>query len=145
MTKDELFMREAIKEAQVAQREGEVPVGAILVGGDRIVVRAHNSIERLHDSTAHAEMLALTAGEALLGSKTLQDMTMYVTLEPCVMCAGALGLSRLGRLVYGASDDKRGFTIYAPLSLHPKTEVCSGVMETECREILQEFFKNKRT
>ena len=144
MTNDEFFMNEALKEARSAAREGEVPVGAVLVVDGQIIVRAHNQTERLADSTAHAEMVALTAGEAAVGSKVLKEMTLYVTLEPCTMCAGAIGLTHIGRLVYGASDPKGGFSVYAPLALHPKTQVESGVLGTECGEILQDFFRKKR-
>lgn len=144
MSDDERYMREALREAVIAEKEGEVPVGAVLVGGGRIVVRTHNQTERLNDCTAHAEMLALTAGEALVGSKVLGEMSLYVTLEPCVMCAGAIGLAHLGRLVYGASDEKGGFSVYAPKALHPKTVVVGGVMGEECKELLQDFFQKRR-
>ena len=119
--KDEQFMRKAIAEAQQALQEGEIPIGAVIVCNDRIIARAHNLTETLHDVTAHAEMQAITAAANELGGKYLTDCTLYVTIEPCTMCAGALGWSHLSRIVYGAADEKRGYQLYAPRALHPKT------------------------
>lgn len=144
MTPDEKYMKEALAEAGVARDEGEVPVGAVVVCDGRIIGRGHNMTERFHDVTAHAEMQAITAAADYLGAKYLDKCTLYVTVEPCVMCAGAIGWSQMGRLVYGASDDKRGFMKFAPQALHPKTEVVSGVMETEASRLMKEFFKAKR-
>lgn len=141
---DEHFMRQAFNEARMAFDEDEIPVGAVVVSGDRIIARAHNNTERLHDVTAHAEMLALTAAANLLGAKYLSDCTLYVTLEPCVMCAGAIGWTQIGRVVYGASDPKRGFERLGRGMLHPKTEVASGVLKEECEEIMKAFFQKKR-
>ena len=141
---DEHFMRQAFNEARMAFDEDEIPVGAVVVSGDRIIARAHNNTERLHDVTAHAEMLALTAAANLLGAKYLSDCTLYVTLEPCVMCAGAIGWTQIGRVVYGASDPKRGFERLGRGMLHPKTEVTSGVLKEECEEIMKAFFQKKR-
>ena len=141
---DEYFMKKAFSEAVMAYEKGEVPVGAVVVSNQKIIARAHNLTETLNDVTAHAEMQAITAAANLLGGKYLNDCTLYVTLEPCVMCAGALGWAQLGKIVYGATDEKRGFKKFATKALHPKTEVISGVMETECAELLQEFFRQKR-
>lgn len=137
-------MKKALDEARLAAEEGETPVGAVVVCGGRIVARAHNLTERLTDATAHAEMQAITAAENALGGKYLNQCTLYVTLEPCVMCAGAMNWAQLRRLVYGASDEKRGFLRYKPLALHPKTEVTGGVMAEECAALLKCFFKGKR-
>ena len=137
-------MRQALQEANKAFELDEVPVGAVVVANNQIIARAHNLTERLHDVTAHAEMQAITAAANFLGGKYLNDCTLYVTLEPCVMCAGALGWSQIGKIVYGATDEKRGFQRFAPRSLHPKTKVKGGVLETECAELMQEFFKQKR-
>ena len=137
-------MQKAIQQAEMAFERDEVPVGAVVVCRDRIIARAHNLTEALNDVTAHAEMQAITAAADSLGGKYLNDCTLYVTVEPCVMCAGAIGWSQLGRLVYGAADPKRGFTVYAPDALHPKTEVVSGVMEEECGNLMRNFFKRKR-
>lgn len=141
---DEQFMRKALAEAQQAFDEGEVPVGALVVCKGHVLARAHNMTETLCDVTAHAEMQAVTAASNALGGKYLEQCTLYVTLEPCTMCAGALGWSQIGRIVYGASDEKRGYTRFAPHALHPKTSVTSGVLEKECREIMQAFFRAKR-
>ncbi|MDX9908385.1 MAG: nucleoside deaminase [Bacteroidales bacterium] len=141
---DEYFMKRAFAEAIQAFDEGEIPVGAVVVAGNKIIARAHNLTETLNDVTAHAEMQAITAAANHLGGKYLDDCTLYVTLEPCAMCAGALGWAQTGRIVFGASDSKRGYQRFAPNALHPKTEVLGGVLETECAELLQEFFKNKR-
>ena len=142
--KDEQFMRKALYEAQKAGEEGEIPIGAVIVCNDRIISRAHNLTEKLHDVTAHAEMQAITAAADLLGGKYLSDCTLYVTVEPCVMCAGAIGWAQIGRIVYGASDEKRGYQLYAPRALHPKAVVTRGVLEAECRQMMQDFFKQKR-
>ncbi len=140
----ESFMRQALDEAYRAFDRDEVPVGAVVVCGDRIIARGHNLTETLNDITAHAEMQAITAAANFLGGKYLTDCTLYVTLEPCVMCAGALGWSQISKIVYGASDEKRGFSRFAPNVLHPKTEVVSGVLEEECGELIKEFFRRKR-
>ena len=137
-------MRKALYEAQKAADEGEIPIGAVIVCNDRIISRAHNLTEKLHDVTAHAEMQAITAAADLLGGKYLSDCTLYVTVEPCVMCAGAIGWAQIGRIVYGASDEKRGYQLYAPRALHPKAVVTRGVLEAECRQMMQDFFKQKR-
>lgn len=142
--KDEQFMRKALYEAQRAAEEGEIPIGAVIVCNDRIISRAHNLTEKLHDVTAHAEMQAITAAADLIGGKYLSDCTLYVTIEPCVMCAGAIGWAQIGRIVYGASDEKRGYQLYAPRALHPKAVVTRGVLEAECRQMMQDFFKQKR-
>lgn len=141
---DERYMRQALEEAQVAFRKDEVPVGAVVVCRGRIIARAHNLTELLCDVTAHAEMQAITAAASALGGKYLDACTLYVTVEPCVMCAGALSWSQLGRLVYGAADPKRGYHVYAPQALHPRTEVRSGVLEDECSTLMRDFFKRKR-
>ena len=142
--KDEQFMRKALYEAERAAEEGEIPIGAVIVCNDRIISRAHNLTEKLHDVTAHAEMQAITAAADLLGGKYLSDCTLYVTVEPCVMCAGAIGWAQIGRIVYGASDEKRGYQLYASRALHPKAVVTRGVLEAECRQMMQDFFKQKR-
>ena len=142
--KDEEFMRKALAEAQAAFDEDEIPVGAVIVCQGRIISRAHNLTEMLHDVTAHAEMQAITAGANMLGGKYLKDCTLYVTVEPCTMCAGAIGWSQISRVVYGAGDEKRGYTKYAPEALHPKTTVTSGVLEDECRALMTNFFERKR-
>lgn len=142
---DEYFMREALKEARKAFDIDEVPVGAVVVCGERIIARAHNLTERLHDVTAHAEMQAFTAASEYLGGKYLDECSLYVTLEPCIMCAGAAYWTRIGRLVYGTDDEKRGFTLASGSLLHPKTMVAGGIMQDECAELLRSFFENKRT
>ncbi len=141
---DTYFMKQALNEAREAARRGEVPVGAVVVCRDRIIARGHNLTEMLVDVTAHAEMQAITAAASSLGGKYLTDCTLYVTVEPCVMCAGAIGWSQLGRLVYGAPDEKRGYRRYAPQALHPKTEVVSGVMQEECAALMKQFFQARR-
>ncbi len=141
---DEYFMKKAFAEAVQAFDKGEVPVGAVVVSNGKIIARAHNLTETLNDVTAHAEMQAITAAANLLGGKYLNDCVLYVTLEPCVMCAGALGWSQIGKVVFGAYDEKRGFNRFAENALHPKTEVIGGILETECRELMQEFFRQKR-
>jgi tRNA(adenine34) deaminase len=137
-------MQEALKEAQKAFDADEVPVGAVVVANNRIIARAHNLTERLNDVTAHAEMQAITAAANAIGGKYLVDCTIYVTLEPCVMCAGALSWSQLSKLVFGVSDRKRGFMVHEKNLLHPKTEVITGVMEEACEKLLKDFFAQKR-
>ena len=144
MTTDECYMRKALEEARRAFEADEIPVGAVVVCGDQIIARGHNLTEMLHDVTAHAEMQAITAAAEHLGGKYLDVCTLYVTVEPCIMCAGAIGWSQLGRLVYGASDPKRGYSFFAPQALHPKTKVVSGVLEEECAALMKEFFQRKR-
>ena len=144
MTDDERFMKEALAEARAALDAGEVPIGAVVVAGGRIIGRGHNLTETLSDVTAHAEMQAITAAEEYLGGKYLNECTLYVTVEPCVMCAGALGWSQMKRVVYGTTDPKRGFQTYAPRALHPKTEVTEGVLQDECARLMTDFFKAKR-
>jgi tRNA(adenine34) deaminase len=144
MFSDEYFMKEAFKQAQYAFEEGEIPVGAVVVASNRIIAKAYNQTERLTDITAHAEMLAITSASNYLGSKYLKDCTLYVTLEPCPMCAGALYWSQISKIVFGAKDEKRGFSSISNKFLHPKTEVISGVMKEESEAILQEFFKKLR-
>lgn len=134
----------AMNEAEQAAAEGEIPVGAIVVCKGQIISRAHNLTETLHDVTAHAEMQAITSAADYLGGKYLQDCTLYVTLEPCIMCAGAIGWAQISRLVYGASDERRGFSTFAPKALHPKCEVVKGVFEEECKQMVVDFFKSKR-
>jgi len=141
---DEYYMRQALAEAQIAADEDEVPIGAVIVCDERIIARAHNQTERLNDPTAHAEMLAITAAAGFLGAKYLTDCRLYVTVEPCIMCAGAIGWAQLKALIFGASDEKRGFTRYAPDALHRKTEVRSAILESECIAKMQAFFQRKR-
>ncbi len=141
---DEHFMRLAIQEALRALEEGEIPIGAIIVSHGRAIARAHNLTETLNDVTAHAEMQAITAAANLLGGKYLADCTLYVTVEPCIMCAGAIGWAQIRRVVFGATDEKRGYQRFAPLSLHPKCNVTSGVLEEDCRSMMQAFFQSKR-
>lgn len=141
---DIFFMRQALAEAKEAAKKNEVPIGAVIVCGGKIIARAHNLTETLTDVTAHAEMQAITSAANYLGSKYLMDCTLYVTVEPCVMCAGTLGWSQIGRIVYGTSDEKRGYTIFSPQALHPKTEVTSGILSEECKNLIQEFFRKKR-
>lgn len=144
MENDNRYMQMALAEANKAMAMGEVPVGCVIVANGQVVGRGHNLTETLADVTAHAEIQAITAATNTLGGKYLNDCTLYVTLEPCVMCAGAIGWAQVQRVVYGAADEKRGFTIYAPKALHPKCTVSSGVLETECRELIQTFFAKKR-
>ena len=141
---DEFFMQQALREARQARDEGEIPVGAVIVCDGRILARTHNNTERLNDVTAHAELMAITAASSALGAKYLTDCTLYVTLEPCPMCAGALAWSQIRRIVYGASDPKRGFTLVGTPLLHPKTEVTGGILADECAALVKEFFKRKR-
>ena len=141
---DEKFMRMAIVEAQRALDKGEVPIGAVVVVGDRIIGRGHNLVETLVDATAHAEMQAITAAMSTLGGKYLNECTLYVTVEPCVMCGGALAWSQIGRVVYGAPDDKRGYSTYSERIMHPKTEVTVGVLREECEALMKRFFADLR-
>mgnify|MGYP001177330349 CR=1 FL=1 len=141
---DEYFMKEALKEAEKAMSVDEVPVGAIVVCDNQIIARAHNYTEALNDVTAHAEMQAFTSAADFLGGKYLEECTLYVTLEPCVMCAGASYWTRLKKIVFGASDEKRGFLSINKTIIHPKTEVVKGILDGECAELLKDFFKKKR-
>lgn len=141
---DEYYMKQALAEARKALERDEVPVGAVIVCNDRIIARGHNLTETLTDVTAHAEMQAITAAAGFLGGKYLTGCTLYVTVEPCVMCAGALGWSQISRIVIGARDEKRGYQRFAPDSLHPKTEVVSGILEEECGTMMKDFFRKKR-
>ena len=142
---DEYYMQRALEQARLAFEKDEVPVGAVVVCRDRIIARAHNLTETLNDVTAHAEMQAITAAANALGGKYLDVCTLYVTVEPCVMCAGALGWAQTGRVVYGAADPKRGFSAFAPQALHPKTQLTAGVLADECGALMKRFFKKKRT
>ena len=141
---DEQYMRKALAEAQAAFDEGEIPIGAIVVCQGRIIARAHNLTETLHDVTAHAEMQAITMAANELGGKYLTGCTLYVTVEPCAMCAGALGWSQIPRIVFGCRDEKRGYSEYSPRALHPKSTITGGILEDECRQLMQDFFKSKR-
>lgn len=141
---DTYFMKQALVEARAAAAEGEVPVGAVVVAAGRIIARAHNQTERLNDVTAHAEMLAITAAAGVMGAKYLSGCSLYVTVEPCVMCAGAIGWAQLSEIVYGASDEKRGFSRFAPDAFHPKAVVKKGILEAECAAEMQAFFKRRR-
>jgi len=142
---DNFYMQEALREARRALEEGEIPIGAVVVSprGD-IIGRGHNLTETLRDVTAHAEMQALTAAADAIGGKYLTDCTLYVTVEPCIMCAGALGWAQVGRVVYGTGDEKRGYQRFAPEALHPKATVTTGILEEECRRLIQDFFRRKR-
>ncbi len=143
---DNYFMKEALRQAQLAFEAGEVPVGAVVTWNERIIARGHNQVEQLNDSTAHAEMIALTAAFNQVGSKYLPEATLYVTLEPCLMCCGAMYWSKLGRIVYGASDPKNGYRRIAGIQnpFHPKTELIDGVFATECAALMKEFFRIRR-
>ncbi|MBR1934333.1 MAG: nucleoside deaminase [Prevotella sp.] len=141
---DEQFMRRALDEARKAFDKGEIPIGAVVVCRGRIIARAHNLTETLCDVTAHAEMQAITMAANELGGKYLTDCTLYVTVEPCPMCAGALGWAQVPRIVYGAPDEKRGYREYAPRAMHPKAQIIGGILEEECRQLMQEFFRQKR-
>lgn len=141
---DKKYMREALREAGYAAESDEVPVGAVIVCRGKIIGRGHNMTETLHDPTAHAEMIAITAATEAMGGKYLNDCTLYVTVEPCPMCAGALAWSQIGRVVYGAIDPKRGYSMFSPSLMHPKTEITAGVLADECGMIVSEFFRNKR-
>ena len=140
----EKFMHEALIEAHKALEHNEIPIGAVIVVKERIIARGHNLTETLQDITAHAEMQVITAAENFFGVKYLTDCTLYVTLEPCAMCAGAIGWAQIPHLVYGAKDEKRGFTHFAPHSLHPKIKITAGILEDECKALLVDFFKKKR-
>lgn len=144
MELDEKYMLEAMREARLALDEGEIPIGAVVVCGGRIIGKGHNMTERLHDPTAHAEMIAITAATEALGGKYLSDCTLYVTVEPCPMCAGALAWAQIGRIVYAAIDPRRGYTLFSPSLLHPRTKVECGVMGEECAKMMTDFFKSKR-
>jgi len=144
MMDDNYYMTMALREAEAAAEEGEVPVGAVVTCNGQVIAKAHNQTERLGDVTAHAEMLALTAAANVLGGKYLGDCTLYVTLEPCTMCAGAMRWSQLGRLVFGAGDEKNGYRHFAPGIMHPRTVVETGVMAEECAGIVTRFFKERR-
>lgn len=144
MEPDEKYMREALREAQAAAAEDEVPIGAVVVSRGRVIAKGHNMVEALNDPTAHAEMIAITAACEAVGGKYLTDCTLYVTVEPCPMCAAALGWSQISRVVYGAPDPKRGYTGFSPNLLHPKTEVTGGVLADECSELVSGYFKGKR-
>ena len=137
-------MQRALDEARLAMKEGEIPIGCVIVCKDRIIARAHNLTETLCDVTAHAEMQAITAAASQLGGKYLTDCTLYVTVEPCTMCAGAIGWAQIPRIVYGTTDEKRGYHEYAPRALHPRATVTGGILEEECRRLMQEFFQQKR-
>ena len=141
---DEMMMRKALAEAEAARAEGEIPIGAVVVCRGRVIARAHHLTETLHDVTAHAEMQAITSAANLLNGKYLNECTLYVTVEPCVMCAGAMGWAQLSRVVYGAPDEKRGYRCFAPNALHPRCSVTGGILEEECRQLMQDFFKEKR-
>ena len=141
---DEYFMNEALKEAYKAAEKDEVPIGAVIVSGNKIIARGHNLTETLTDVTAHAEMQAITAASGFLGGKYLDGCTLYVTIEPCIMCAGALAWSQIGKIVFGASDEKRGYELLGKPVLHPSTSVERGILAGECRSVLQEFFRKKR-
>lgn len=142
--KDEFYMQRALDEARQAYKEGEIPIGAIVVCKDHILSRAHNLTETLCDVTAHAEMQVITAAANALGGKYLTECTLYVTVEPCTMCAGAIGWAQIPRIVYGTADEKRGYHEYAPRAMHPKAEIVGGVLEDECRQLMQEFFQSRR-
>ena len=142
--KDEFYMQRALDEARQAYKEGEIPIGAVVVCKDRILSRAHNLTETLCDVTAHAEMQAITAGAHALGGKYLTECTLYVTVEPCTMCAGAIGWAQIPRIVYGTADEKRGYHEYAPRAMHPKAEIIGGVLENECRQLMLDFFQSRR-
>lgn len=144
MEENEKYMKDALREALCAESEGEVPIGAVIVCRGRIIAKGHNMTERLNDPTAHAEMIAITAATEAMGGKYLSDCTLYVTVEPCPMCAGALAWSQIGKVVYGAIDPKRGFSLFSPSLMHPKTEVVAGVLADECGGLVTEFFRKKR-
>jgi tRNA(adenine34) deaminase len=144
MEQDEKMMREALKEAQLAAADGEIPIGAVVTWKGRIIGRGHNMTEKLHDTTAHAEMLAITAATEAMGGKYLTDCTLYVTVEPCPMCAGALAWSQISRIVYGAPDPRRGYSLFSPSLLHPRTVAIGGVLQEDCSALMLEFFKSKR-
>ena len=142
--KDEFYMQRALEEARLAYQAGEIPIGAVVVCKDRIIARSHNLTETLCDVTAHAEMQAITSAANLLGGKYLTGCTLYVTVEPCTMCAGAIGWAQISRIVFGCADEKRGYQQYAPHAMHPKATITGGILEDECRQLMQDFFKSKR-
>ena len=144
MEQDEKFMQEALREAKVALDAGEIPIGAVVVWKGRIIGRGHNQTEKLHDTTAHAEMIAITAATEAMGGKYLNDCTLYVTVEPCPMCAGALNWAQIGRIVYGAPDPRRGYSLFSPSLLHPRTNASGGVLLEECSQLMLTFFRDKR-
>lgn len=144
MENDEKYMREALKEAEAAREEGEIPIGAVVVCRGKIISRGHNMTECLHDPSAHAEMIALTAATSAIGGKYLSECTLYVTVEPCPMCAGALNWAQLGTLVYGADDPKRGYSMFEPPLLHSRTQVRKGILSGECSKLVSEFFRSMR-
>lgn len=144
MDENEKYMKDALREAQIAAAEDEVPIGAVVVCRGRVIAKGHNMTERLNDPTAHAEMIAITAATEAMGGKYLSDCSLYVTVEPCPMCAGALAWSQIGKVVYGAIDPKRGFSLFSPSLMHPKTEVIAGVLADECGGLVTEFFRRKR-
>lgn len=144
MEQDEKYMREALAEARAAAAEGEIPIGAVVVWKGRVIGRGHNLTETLHDTTAHAEMIAITAASGAIGGKYLTDCTLYVTVEPCPMCAGALAWTQITRIVYGAPDPRRGYSLFHPPLLHPKTSVRSGVLADECSALMLDFFQARR-
>lgn len=144
MEQDEKFMQEALREAKAAMEAGEIPIGAVVVWKGRIIGRGHNQTEKLHDTTAHAEMIAITAATEAMGGKYLNDCTLYVTVEPCPMCAGALNWAQIGRIVYGAPDPRRGYSLFSPSLLHPRTTASGGVLLEECSELMLTFFRDKR-
>jgi tRNA(adenine34) deaminase len=144
MEQDEKFMREALREARLAADAGEIPIGAVVVWKGRIIGRGHNQTERLHDTTAHAEMLAITSATETMGGKYLTDCTLYVTVEPCPMCAGALAWAQVGRIVYGAPDQRRGYSLFSPSLLHPRTEAVGGILQEKCVQLMLDFFRDKR-
>lgn len=141
---DEYYMRQALAEAKKAGMKDEVPIGAVIVHGEQIIAKAHNLTETLHDVTAHAEMQAITMAADYLGGKYLNECALYVTVEPCVMCAGAIGWAQISKVVYGTPDPKRGYSVYAPNALHPKCAVVSGVLQEECSQLMTDFFKKLR-
>ena len=144
MDQDKKYMLEALKEAKITADEDEVPIGAVIVCNGRLVAKGHNMVEKLQDPSAHAEMIAITSATEAIGWKYLNNCTLYVTVEPCPMCAGALNWAQIGRIVYGASDPKRGYSLFSPSLLHPKTEIKTGVLADKCSEIVKSFFKDKR-
>lgn len=144
LCKEEKYMKEALKEAQIAESEDEIPIGAVITCGDRIIGKGHNMTERLNDPTAHAEIIAITAATNALGAKYLDKCEIYVTMEPCPMCAAALAWSHIGKIVFGASDPKKGYSIYSPSLLHPSTKVIKGIFQEESSNIIKDFFAKKR-
>lgn len=144
MEQDEKFMQEALREAKAALEAGEIPIGAVVVWKGRIIGRGHNQTERLHDTTAHAEMIAITAATEAMGGKYLNECTLYVTVEPCPMCAGALNWAQIGRIVYGAPDPRRGYSLFSPSLLHPRTAAAGGILLEECSALMLTFFRDKR-